>query len=326
MKRSIIFLTLVLVISAMSFSATIPTGLTTNDPSPISCSGFGTGSNAFSDGGSAILDKGMCWATTHNPTTSDNNWATGIKTADSYSVFISYGLSANTLYYCRTWATNAIGTAYGPEKSFTTLTLPTVTTSSITNITVTTANGGGNVTSGSGQTVTERGVCWNTTGNPTTANSKVTCGSGLGVFSCTLTGLSPSTTYHARAYAKTSSCTGYGSEVDFTTLTCPTFGMTGSYVTVSPTAVESDIPTNVTATINGDKTNMNVALANAYEYHALPEQTAFNWNGSGACWVNLYMHTAPPEYTGNGYITVQMTITKTGCPNDVKTAKIIINN
>ena len=47
-----------------------------------------------------------------------------------------------------------------------TLSVPSVTTASITNITLTTAIGGGTITSANGSPVTARGVCWNTTGMP----------------------------------------------------------------------------------------------------------------------------------------------------------------
>jgi hypothetical protein len=66
-----------------------------------------------------------------------------------------------------------------------------VETSSITNITQTTATGGGNVKSDGGSPITARGVCWNFTGNPTIPNSHTTDGSGTGEFVSNLTGLTP---------------------------------------------------------------------------------------------------------------------------------------
>ncbi|NPD48002.1 MULTISPECIES: LamG-like jellyroll fold domain-containing protein [unclassified Lentimicrobium] len=93
----------------------------------------------------------------------------------------------------------------------------TVTTSSISNITPTTATGGGNVTADGGSTITARGVCWNTTGSPTTSDPKTTNGSGTGTFTSSITGLSPNTTYYVRAYATNSEGPAYGSEISFTT-------------------------------------------------------------------------------------------------------------
>ncbi|MDA8980508.1 DUF1566 domain-containing protein, partial [Chitinophagales bacterium] len=84
-------------------------------------------------------------------------------------------------------------------------------------------SGGGVVNDGgSGITpspVTERGVVWSTTPNPTTANNKTIDGSGTGSFSSNLTGLTPNTTYYVRAYATNINGTAYGNELNFTTAT-----------------------------------------------------------------------------------------------------------
>lgn len=79
------------------------------------------------------------------------------------------------------------------------------------------ATAGGIVTSDGGGTVSTRGVCYSTSANPTTADSKVASGSGTGSFTVTITGLSPSTLYHIRAYATNETGTGYGADETFTT-------------------------------------------------------------------------------------------------------------
>ncbi|MBS1534569.1 MAG: hypothetical protein JST78_05775 [Bacteroidetes bacterium] len=77
-----------------------------------------SGGEVTADGGSAITARGICWAETSMPTTSDNTipstGTTGVFTSD-----IS-GLTANTTYYVRAYAINSTGTAYGNEISFTT--------------------------------------------------------------------------------------------------------------------------------------------------------------------------------------------------------------
>ena len=60
--------------------------------------------------------------------------------------------------------------------------LATVTTSEISDKTANSAKGGGDVTDDGGTSVTERGVCWSTYQNPTTADSKTSDGQGTGVF------------------------------------------------------------------------------------------------------------------------------------------------
>ena len=96
---------------------------------------------------------------------------------------------------------------------------PIVTTTDVTNITETTAISGGNVTSDGGATVTSRGVCWNTTGSPTiTSYTGITSnGTGTGIFTSTLTGLSYSQKYYVRAYATNNVGTDYGAQISFCT-------------------------------------------------------------------------------------------------------------
>lgn len=92
---------------------------------------------------------------------------------------------------------------------------PLVTTDEISGIIGTVAISGGNVTSENGAAVTSRGVCWNTTGNPTISDLKTIDGSGTGTFVSNITGLSPSTNYYVRAYAINSYGTAYGDEEQF---------------------------------------------------------------------------------------------------------------
>ena len=77
---------------------------------------------------------------------------------------------------------------------------------------------GGNVFDDGGGTVSDRGVCWGITANPTTAGDHITNGAGVGSFIGTLTPLTSNTTYHARAYAINEAATSYGDDVTFTTL------------------------------------------------------------------------------------------------------------
>ena len=101
--------------------------------------------------------------------------------------------------------------------------LPTVITTSVSNVSVTSATSGGNVTSSGSSSVTARGVCWSNYHNPTVSDNHTTNGSGTGSFTGTLTGLNPYTTYYVRAYATNSSGTAYGNEVSFTTSSSSSF-------------------------------------------------------------------------------------------------------
>jgi hypothetical protein len=92
----------------------------------------------------------------------------------------------------------------------TTLGTPTVVTTAISNITITTATSGGNVTSDAGSAVISRGVCWNMSGNPSILDSITLNGNGTGIFASYITGLSAGNTYYVKAYATNSVGTAYG--------------------------------------------------------------------------------------------------------------------
>jgi hypothetical protein len=179
----------------------------------------------------AISERGTCWGTTPAPTTNcvaEGGTTTGVFTQ------ARTGFAAGTTYYYRGYATNATGTAYSADGTFTTIStavlLPTITTSSpITSITRTTAIGGGNVTADGGGSITARGVVWDTNINPTTAlSTKTSDGTGTGVFSSSMTSLVCNTLYHVRAYATNSAGTAYGSDVTFTTSVCSNISFVGA--------------------------------------------------------------------------------------------------
>jgi hypothetical protein len=101
-------------------------------------------------------------------------------------------------------------------------TVPTVITTYVSFITMTTAISSINVTSDGGASVIARGTCWSLLPNPTTADSHTTNGEGTGYFISNLSGLTASTTYYARGYATNSIGTAYGNQIEFQTLGTPT--------------------------------------------------------------------------------------------------------
>jgi len=120
--------------------------------------------------------------------------------------------------------------------------LPVLTTTDLSAITSTTATSGGNITNDGGAFVTARGVCWSTTQNPTTSDSKTSDASGTGIFTSTLTGLTGNTIYYVRAYATNSVGTAYTNDISFTTATVPTF-------TTQPTAQTVIVGQSATFTV-----------------------------------------------------------------------------
>ncbi len=219
---------------------TVPTVITSsvNNISYTSATIDGT---VTDDGGATVTERGVVYSTTPNPTTSNSKVVSG-SGKGSFTCNLS-DLQDGVTYYVRAYAVNEKGTAYGEEKSFTTkaIVVPTVTTSSATSISFTSSTVGGTVTDDGGATVTERGVVYSTTSNPTTSDNKVICGSGKGAFSCNLTDLQDGVTYYVRAYAVNQKGIAYGEEKSFTTtaITVPTV-ITSSVNNISYTSATID--------------------------------------------------------------------------------------
>lgn len=169
--------------------------------------------------GCEVTERGICWGTFHNPTTI-NHHSSGGTGVGSFIVNMT-GLYANAHYYVRAYAIVDGETFYGDEVDFWTTALPTVTTNPVTNVVGNTATASGNVTSDGGSPVTERGICWSTSPNPTISNSHISCGTGTGYFTANMTGLELNTTYYVKAYATNSAGTKYGNMVSFTTQEYP---------------------------------------------------------------------------------------------------------
>ena len=224
----------------VSFNASIvlvPT-LTTTAVTAVTYTTAVSGGNVLADGGGTVTGRGVCWATTLNPTIANSVTNDGTGTG----AFVSNiaGLTPGVQYHVRAYAVNSAGTAYGNEVVFTAnpIVLPTVTTATTTLATSTSASSGGNVTDNGGGTISARGVCWSTTAAPTTANLKTTDGTGTGAFTSSITGLQLGTEYHVRAYATNSAGTAYGNELTVTTpVLVPTVSTDAITLVTTTTAV-----------------------------------------------------------------------------------------
>ncbi len=93
----------------------------------------------------------------------------------------------------------------------------TLTTIAVTDITSTTAKTGGVITADGGAVLTERGIVYATTQNPTVDDTKIISTETTDTFAIDITGLNPTTTYYTRAFASNSEGTAYGDEITFTT-------------------------------------------------------------------------------------------------------------
>jgi uncharacterized protein (TIGR02145 family) len=95
-----------------------PPILKTNDISELSATSVVCGGNITSDEGARIKSRGVCWSTEKLPTLENNITIDG-KGTGSFNSSIT-GLTPNTKYYLRAYATNRKGTSYGNQIEFAT--------------------------------------------------------------------------------------------------------------------------------------------------------------------------------------------------------------
>jgi hypothetical protein len=305
--------------------------ITTTAVTAITATTATTGGNITADGGYTVLTRGVCYSTSPNPTTANSIVANGTGIG-SYVCNLS-GLTRATTYYVRAYATNSSVTTYGNQQVFTTLPqAPTVAaTTAATLITSTTATSGGNVTNDGGATITERGICYGTTSNPTTANLKVTDPApGVGVFSCNMSGLTPNTLYYVRAYAINSVNTTYGTQISFyalpTVTTAPITNLTpttatgGGNVTSAGTVTQRGVcwstspgPTVAltTKTLDGTTAGAFTSSITGLSANTLYYVRAYATNGSGTSYGTELTFTTPFIITAT-ICTVNQTIATSG--------------
>ena len=161
------------------------------------------------------------------------------------------GLTSSTTYHARLVARNAGGTTTGPDLTFTTADLPpTILGSGAGTVTATGATVSATVNPN--RVATTYTVQWGTTlayGSSTAATS-----AGAGaldvVVNVPLTGLTSTTTYHARVVATSAGGTTYGADVTFTTSDLPpsVSGTSAGSVTTSGATIAGSVNPNRVAT------------------------------------------------------------------------------
>ncbi|MFF2480932.1 S-layer homology domain-containing protein [Paenibacillus sp. NPDC058071] len=193
----------------------------------------------------------------------------------------------------------------------------TVSTDPVTNVTSTSADVGGDVTDDGGAAVTERGIVYSTSSNPTVADTKVIVAGKTGKYTSNLTGLTTETTYHVRAFATNSVGTSYGNNISFTTLasTPPTvIGMSldkhtgtmqvGDTLAVAATAAMSDATTqDVTSLVtwtadDPSKVAIHNGVITALQSGTVKVQATYSGDSAISDYINLTI-TNPASSNGN---------------------------
>ncbi|HOP05155.1 MAG TPA: RagB/SusD family nutrient uptake outer membrane protein, partial [Tenuifilaceae bacterium] len=165
-------------------------------------------------GDSDVTFRGFVWSTSDYPI-SDNN---KIIVGSGLGVFegVIEGLTPNTLYYLRSFATNSSGTFYSNKIYRFTVTntpLPTLSEPLVENITASSATVAATITDDGGYSILDKGVKYSWPDG----SEEISLGSGLGEINISLTDLLPSTSYTVQAYATNENGKAYGPQVSFTT-------------------------------------------------------------------------------------------------------------
>ena len=191
----------------------------TKDPVANSTNSLFCSATIQDDGGSVVLEKGFCYSTISNPTTT-NSTVMSSGTTNDFSATIN-NLQSNTTYYIRAFARNNTGIGYGNQIVINSSSnyLPAITTLPYSGLSYTSVISGGSIQSNIlNLAITSKGLCWNTSPNPTVANNILTVGNNSSAdYNLTINNLQPNTTYYMKAYYQSGTDYIYGNEISFTT-------------------------------------------------------------------------------------------------------------
>lgn len=172
-----------------------------------------------------VTEYGICWSTSKTPTTANSKASLSgdVTTFPKTYTVNAAGLNKNTSYYYRAYIVSNGVTSYGEEKTFKTADIvqPGIKTENVNELFANSARLSGSITSKGTFDISEYGICWNTSANPTTNNSKASnSGNPPSVphtYILSATNLNPSTTYHFRAYVISNGVVSYGEDKTFKT-------------------------------------------------------------------------------------------------------------
>lgn len=175
-----------------------------------------TGGAITSDGGADIIEKGIVWSNSTNPTLNDFSMQDQANSTE-FDVVIE-NLIPNTTHYVRAYAKNEIGIAYGNQIEFKTeIGLPMLNNVNFTNVTTTSITLESSIANNGGSAIIEKGFVWSETQNPSINNNRLISSSSGNSFTSGLENLKPNAVYYIKAFASNSKGAGYSEEVDIRT-------------------------------------------------------------------------------------------------------------
>ena len=271
--------------------------LGTSNPSSI------TATSAYIDGvyqgenAKTITAWGFCWSTHSIPTVADSK----VNVPLNQVLYATLnGLQEQTTYYARAFATNAAGTTYGNEVSFTTLTLfPIVQISDIFHLGYNYAELDCKLLSSGNSPIVRAGICWSTDPNPTINDDTALDSPVNDEFLPFMDNLTVNTRYYVRAFATNSDGTGYSDTI----IVVPAYSIGavfggGKIVYIDNTKVHGLIVANEDQGSASWDYHSNVFYTYAWDLYngAANTDAIINTLGYGYCAATLAR-----GYTGGGY-------------------------
>jgi hypothetical protein len=173
----------------------------------------------LNEGNPKYTERGFVYSTQQQPTVENSIVKLTAPVNNELQFFAqAVDLTADTTYYVRAYAINALGTVYSTNQvSFVVQTAaPSVVTDAIKDLNIEngTAIFNGQVTYVGDPAYTERGFVYGIVPSPTIDDTKkIVSGNGEGAFSANITGLKEGNTYYVRAYAQNVKGVAYGKDV-----------------------------------------------------------------------------------------------------------------
>jgi hypothetical protein len=274
-----------------------------------------------SKGTHSISERGVVWSTEANPTTDNPKAyiAGDINDFPNSYALIAGGLQLNTIYHYRAYVIMNGTTSYGENKTFKTsdILAPGIRTDDGPKVGENVATVWGTLTSKGSHPITEYGICWNTSANPTTSNSKKSYTGDVGgfprQFDAFIENLRPATTYHYRAFVIMNGITTYGENKSFTTgvsepnvSTGDVFNISGRGTVLTGTvSSQGSYPITEIGIVygpNNNPTTANTKLSKSGSGVTFPHNYEFvergGFSGSGAVYFRAYVISNGKTYYG----------------------------